>query len=48
VWAGLDLGRKRAVLDELMTVTVLPSRPTANPLLFDPTTTLIEWKGSDT
>jgi DNA invertase Pin-like site-specific DNA recombinase len=46
-WAGLDLGRKRAVLTELMTVTVEPARPGVNPLLFDPTTILVEWKGAD-
>lgn len=42
VWAGLDIGRRRAVLDCLMTVTVLPiTRPRPG---FDPTTVRIEPK----
>ena len=42
VWAGLDIGRRRAVLDCLMTVTVLPiTRPGPG---FDPTTVRIEPK----
>jgi site-specific DNA recombinase len=40
VWAGLDIGRRRAVLDCLMTVTVLPiTRPGPG---FDPITVRIE------
>jgi hypothetical protein len=42
VWAGLDIGRRRAVLDCLMTVTVLPiTRPGPG---FDPDTVRIEPK----
>lgn len=44
VWAGLDIGRRRAVLDDLMTVTVLPAvRPGPR---FDPDTVRIEWRTS--
>lgn len=42
VWAGLDIGRRRAVLNALMTVTVLPiTRPGPG---FDPATVRIEPK----
>lgn len=42
VWAGLDIGRQRAVLDCLMTVTVLPTtRPGPG---FDPATIRIDPK----
>ncbi|MGH9062361.1 MAG: recombinase family protein, partial [Acidimicrobiales bacterium] len=42
VWAGLDIGRRRAVLDTLMTVTVLPIiRPGPG---FDPETVRVTWK----
>ena len=42
VWAGLDIGRRRAVLDTLMTVTVLPTtRPGPG---FDPDTVRIDPK----
>jgi hypothetical protein len=42
LWAGLDIGRRRAVLDTLMTVTVLPViRPGSR---FDPDTVRIEPK----
>jgi site-specific DNA recombinase len=41
VWAGLDIGRRRAVLDCLMTVTVLPT--TRGPG-FDPETVRIQWR----
>lgn len=42
VWAGLELGRRRAVLDALMTVTVLPvERRGAR---FDPGLIQVEWK----
>ncbi|HEX5348848.1 MAG TPA: recombinase family protein [Pseudonocardiaceae bacterium] len=42
LWAGLDIGRRRAVLDTLMTVTVLPViRPGPR---FDPDTVRIEPK----
>ena len=40
VWAGLDIGRRRAVLDTLMTVTVLPIRRPGSG--FDPDTVRIE------
>jgi uncharacterized membrane protein YqiK len=44
VWAGLDIGRRRAVLDHLMTVTVLPTtRPGPG---FDPHTVRIRWRTS--
>jgi hypothetical protein len=42
VWAGLDIGRRRAVLDSLMTVTVL-SIPRPGPG-FDPDTVRIDPK----
>jgi site-specific DNA recombinase len=42
VWAGCDIGRRRAVLDALMTVTVLPIiRPGPG---FNPETVRIEWR----
>lgn len=41
VWDGLDIGRRRAVLDCLMTVTVLPT--TRGPG-FDPDTIEIAWR----
>jgi site-specific DNA recombinase len=42
VWAGCDIGRRRAVLAALMTVTVLPIiRPGPG---FNPATVVIEWK----
>lgn len=42
LWAGLDIGRRRAVLDTLMTVTVLPViRPGSR---FDPDTVRIDPK----
>jgi site-specific DNA recombinase len=42
VWTGLDIGRRRAVLDSLMTVTVLPiTRPGPG---FDPDTVRIDPK----
>jgi hypothetical protein len=42
VWAGLDIGRRRAVLDSLMAVTVLPiTRPGPG---FDPDTVRIDPK----
>ncbi len=44
VWAGLEIGRRRAVLDRLMTVTVLPiTRPGPG---FDPDTVRIEPKNA--
>jgi hypothetical protein len=48
VWYGLDLSRKRAVIDVLMTVTILPSRRGRRPgwrpgeSYFDPDTVRIE------
>lgn len=46
VWAGLDVGRRRAVLDALMTVTVLPRTGKWGPdgRRFDPDGVRIEWK----
>lgn len=46
-WQGLDVGRRRAVLDTLMTVTVLPAGPRRGPggARFDPASVAIEWKG---
>ncbi|MGB8202520.1 MAG: hypothetical protein WCF33_23020, partial [Pseudonocardiaceae bacterium] len=44
VWVGLEIGRRRAVLDCLMTVTVLPiTRPGPG---FDPATVRIDPKSS--
>jgi site-specific DNA recombinase len=48
VWAGLDLSRKRAIVDVLMTVTILPGRKGRRPgwrpgeTYFDPDTVRIE------
>jgi site-specific DNA recombinase len=46
VWDGLDLGRKRAALDILAVVTLLPARPGRRPdgSYFDPDTVKIEWR----
>ena len=41
-WSAASLERKRAVLDELMTVTVLPSGPGVR---FSPEQVRITWKG---
>jgi hypothetical protein len=41
-WAGLDLGRKRAVIDCLMTVVVKPAVKRGKG--FDPERVGIEWK----
>jgi len=41
VWEGLDLGRRRAVLDTLVTVTVLPAK---RGRYFDPASVDIAWK----
>lgn len=45
-WAGFDLSRKRAVLDALATVTILPSsrRWSKDAPRFDPASVGIEWK----
>lgn len=45
---GLDLGRRRAVLTKLLTVTVLPTSPGRRPdgTYFDPTAVHIGWKTS--
>ncbi|MFI7610688.1 recombinase family protein [Nonomuraea terrae] len=45
-WKGLDLGRKRAILDALMTVTILPTRYGRGPdgSYFDPASVRIDWK----
>jgi site-specific DNA recombinase len=42
VWAGLEIGRRRAVLDALMTVTVLPALRSGS--RFDPATVRIDPK----
>jgi DNA invertase Pin-like site-specific DNA recombinase len=42
-WAGLDISRRRSVLDALMTVTVLPV-PRGAPPGFDRDTVKIEWR----
>jgi len=42
VWAGLPLDRRRAVVRELMTVTVLPTGRSGN--VFDPASVRIEWR----
>lgn len=42
VWAGLDLDRRRAVIDALLTVTLLA--PKRGRQQFDPETVLIEWR----
>jgi DNA invertase Pin-like site-specific DNA recombinase len=49
-WAGLDLSRKRAIIDTLVTVTILPARKGRRPgwkageSYFDPRTVLVEPK----
>jgi hypothetical protein len=49
-WAALDLHRRRAVMDTLMTVTILPARRgrpagwTPGSSYFDPSTVEIAWK----
>ncbi|MER6825254.1 recombinase family protein [Streptosporangium sp. NPDC000563] len=45
-WKGLDLGRKRAILDALMTVTILPARHgrASDGSYFDPASVRIEPK----
>jgi hypothetical protein len=50
VWAGLDLSRRRAIIDVLATVTILPARRGRRPgwqpgqTYFDPTTVRVEPK----
>src|SRR5215218_3344003 len=50
VWAGLDLSRKRAIIDTLVTVTILPARKGRRPgwqageSYFDPATVQIDPK----
>jgi site-specific DNA recombinase len=50
VWAGLDLSRRRAIIDTLATVTILPTRRGRRPgwqpgqTYFDPTTVRVEPK----
>jgi site-specific DNA recombinase len=50
VWAGLDLSRRRAIIDTLATVTILPARRGRRPgwrpgeSYFDPTTVRVEPK----
>jgi len=43
VWTRLDISRRRAVLDALMTVTVLPV-PRGAPPRFNPDSVEIEWR----
>jgi DNA invertase Pin-like site-specific DNA recombinase len=49
-WAGLDLSRKRAIIDVLIDVVILPARRGRRPgwqageTYFDPTTIAITWK----
>jgi DNA invertase Pin-like site-specific DNA recombinase len=43
VWDGLDLDRKKAVIDALMTVTVLPAASRGKG--FDPDRVEIDWRG---
>ncbi|HEY8588522.1 MAG TPA: hypothetical protein VIL55_03110, partial [Naasia sp.] len=47
MWAGLDIGRRRSVLDVVATVTVLPSDGTRGPggIMFNPAFVRIDWKG---
>ena len=44
VWAGLDLGRKRAILNMLAVVTILPTRTSRQPdgSYFDPASVRVE------
>ena len=44
VWAGLDLGRRRAILETLMTVSVLPLAKPPGRAPFDPDTIRIAWR----
>ena len=50
VWDGLDLARRRAIVDTLATVTILPARRGRRPgwqpgqSYFDPTTVRVEPK----
>jgi len=48
VWAGLDLSRRRAIVDVLLEVTILPARRGGarrrGASAFDPATVKIEWK----
>lgn len=53
VWDSLDVDRRRAVVDVLLTVTVLPARRGRPPgwqpgeSYFDPSSVLIEWKAGE-
>jgi hypothetical protein len=44
VWAGLDLGRRRAILKTLAIIWVLPLPKPPGRAPFDPTAVRIEWK----
>jgi site-specific DNA recombinase len=50
VWAGLDLSRKRAIVDVLIDVVILPARKGRRPgwrageTYFDPDSVEIVWK----
>jgi site-specific DNA recombinase len=44
VWDGLELDRRRAVIDALMTITL--DSPGRGARVFDPDTVQIEWKAA--
>jgi hypothetical protein len=44
VWAGLDLGRRRAILDALMIVYVMPLPRPPGRAPFDPELIKITWR----
>jgi hypothetical protein len=44
VWAGLDLGRRRAILETLAVVHVLPVPRPQGRAPFDPDTVKITWR----
>jgi site-specific DNA recombinase len=44
VWAGLDLGRRRAILETLAIVWVLPLQKPPGRAPFDPTSVWVEWR----
>jgi site-specific DNA recombinase len=44
VWTGLDLGRRRAILETLAVVSVLPMARPPGRAPFDPTSVRVEWR----
>jgi hypothetical protein len=46
VWKQLTLAQKRAILDAVADVTVLPTAATRNRRGFDPDSVRIDWKVS--